>query len=222
MSSEDGRRHYITHLSMGEDSFRGNDRARLLGNINADDDHNPSMSAFFLHFIKSSGPPQIIALCLLLALALGSTIGVVPAVVEDRYARLHHGYTGEPCLQLSKEDRPIECLRGNEDAQSSAAMSSFVSNTLTFATSSLMGSISDERGRRGIMLLGIGLSLMAPLFLVLMQLFENMDPFYYYASHGIAGVVSWMAVALSSLSDAMPPKWRAPSFGMVLGESCIF
>lgn len=66
------------------------------------------------------------------------------------------------------------------------------------------------------MLLGIGLSLLGPLYLVLMQLFDNMHPFPYYASHALSGCVSWMAVALSALSDVMPPIWRAPSFGLVL------
>ncbi|KAL7535366.1 hypothetical protein ACHAXR_006446, partial [Thalassiosira sp. AJA248-18] len=42
------------------------------------------------------------------------------------------------------------------------------------------------------------------------------DPFLYYASHALSGLVSWMAVALSSLSDVMPPMWRAPSFGLIL------
>jgi len=201
---------------MDEGSVR--DRSRLLGdsNYHDDPDNNPSQLAFLLHFVKSSGPPQIVALCLIIALALGSTIGVVPSVVEDRYARLHHGYSGEPCVELVKDNRPHECTLGNEDAQNSAAMASFVSNTLTFVTSSLMGSISDEKGRRGIMLLGIGLSIMAPLNLVLIQLFPNMDPFLYYASHGASGLVSWIAIALSSLSDVMPPMWRAPSFGLVL------
>jgi DHA1 family tetracycline resistance protein-like MFS transporter len=43
-----------------------------------------------------------------------------------------------------------------------------------------------------------------------------MDPFMYYASHAASGLVSWLAVALSALSDVMPPMWRAPSFGLVL------
>ena len=143
-----GKRNFITHLSMDEQSVR--DRASLLGQIDDDDDdQTPSMKDFLLHFVKTPGPPQIITLCLVIALALGSTIGVVPAVVVDRYARLHHGYTGAPCLELSKEERPHECLLGNEDAQNSAAFASFLSNSFTFATSSLMGSISDERGRKG-------------------------------------------------------------------------
>jgi hypothetical protein len=75
-------------------------------------------------------------------------------VVEDRYARLKHGYDGEAsCLNIPKVDRPKECLFGNEDAQNSAAVSGFIANILTFATSSLMGSISDERGRVGVYVL---------------------------------------------------------------------
>ncbi len=145
-----GRRDYVTHLSMDEGSARDKDRARLLAQLDDGAANDAaSRSGFLLHFAKSSGPPQIITLCILLALALGSTIGVVPAVVGDRYARLRHGYGGAPCMELAGEDRPPECLLGNEDAQNAAAMGSFVSNTLTFATSSLMGSISDEKGRRG-------------------------------------------------------------------------
>lgn len=225
----------MTHLSMDQDSTRRGDRSQLLGQKNeydrvggGDDDedcensqnqesNNFTQSDFISHFVRSSGPPQIVTLCILIALALGSTVGIVPAIVEDRYARLKHGYDGKaPCLELAMNERPRECLLGNEDAQNSAAVASFISNTLTFATSSMMGSISDEKGRRGIILIGIGLSLLAPLYLVLLQLFENIDPFPYYASHAISGAVNWMAVALSALSDVMPPMWRAPSFGLIL------
>jgi len=210
-SAADGRRNnFITHLSMDEDT----DAVKLLHNPNSD--HSDDPTSFLRYFLTSNGPPQIITLCLLIALALGSTVGVVPAVVEDRYARLNHGYTGEPCLQLKIGERPQECLLGNDDAQNSAALTSFISNALTFSTSSLMGSISDERGRREIILLGIGLSLLGPMNLVLMQLYKGMSPFPFYASHAFSGVVNWMAVALSSLSDVIPAEWRAPAFGMVL------
>ena len=137
-------RPFVTHLSMDEEQVP-TERANL---ANIKDDS--SNSEFIRYFMKSSGPPQVIALCLLISLALGSTVGVVPAVVEDRYARLRHGYDGEAsCLDIPKIDRPKECLYGNEDAQNAAALSGFIHSTLTFATSSLMGSISDERGRVG-------------------------------------------------------------------------
>ena len=66
------------------------------------------------------------------------------------------------------------------------------------------------------MRIGIGLSLLAPLNLVLMQLHPTMDPFLYYACNALSGIVSWMAVALSAISDVMPSVWRAPSFGLVI------
>ena len=43
-----------------------------------------------------------------------------------------------------------------------------------------------------------------------------MSPLYYYAAGSITGLVNWIAVALSALSDVMPPRWRAPSFGLLL------
>jgi MFS family permease len=43
-----------------------------------------------------------------------------------------------------------------------------------------------------------------------------MSPFWYYFAGAMTGLVSWVAIALSALSDVMPPKWRAPSFGLML------
>ena len=43
-----------------------------------------------------------------------------------------------------------------------------------------------------------------------------MSPAWYYGAGGLSGLVSWIAVALSALSDVMPPRWRAPSFGLLL------
>lgn len=209
--ADKGRRNnFITHLSMDEDT----DAVKLLHNSDSDRSENPT--SFLRYFLTSSGPPQIITICLINALAIGSTVGVVPAVAEDRYARLNHGYTGQPCLEIKMGERPHECLLGNDDAQNSAAMTSFISHALTFSTSSLVGSISDERGRRGLILLGISLSLLGPMFLVLMQLDESISPFPYYASHAFSGVVSSTPAALSSLSDVIPSELRAPAFGMVL------
>ena len=106
--------------------------------------------SFLVTFATSDGPPQIVILMLLLALGFGSTIGVVPAVMSDRYARLNHGYTDEKdCSAYGVDDKPSACLAGSADAQQAAAVSNLISNGLTFVTSSLMGSISDEHGRRG-------------------------------------------------------------------------
>eukprot|EP00567_Pseudictyota_dubia_P003789 CAMPEP_0197446878 /NCGR_PEP_ID=MMETSP1175-20131217/11697_1 /TAXON_ID=1003142 /ORGANISM="Triceratium dubium, Strain CCMP147" /LENGTH=542 /DNA_ID=CAMNT_0042978047 /DNA_START=56 /DNA_END=1684 /DNA_ORIENTATION=+ len=181
------------------------------------DDHPAVRRQSFIRFFASSrGAPQVVFLCMLLALALGSTLGVVPAVVTDRYARLNHGYDGKDCASFVSSDKPLECLDGSADAQNAAAAASFVSNGLTFISSSLVGSISDERGRRGIMTIGIFLSLLGPTCLVLLQVIPTMSPTWYYVAHTSTGVINWVTIALSALSDVMPKKWRAPCFGLLL------
>jgi len=173
--------------------------------------------SFLVQFATSKGPPQIVLLILLLALGFGSTIGVVPAVVADRYARLNHGFDADQnCADFGRGDKPLECLNGSADAQNAAAFANLVSSTLTFITSSVVGSISDEKGRKGVMLIGIFLSTLTPLCLVLLQLIPTMSPTWYYSANAMTGLVNWIAVALSALSDVMPPKWRAASFGMIL------
>ena len=106
--------------------------------------------SFIVEFTKSKGPPQIVVLITLLGLGFGSTIGVVPSVMTDRYARLNHGYKLElDCAEYAMGVKPQECLDGSADAQNAVALEQMVSNTLTFLTSSLVGSLSDEYGRKG-------------------------------------------------------------------------
>ena len=106
--------------------------------------------SFIMEFVEKKAPRQILILVLLLALGFGSTIGVVPAVMTDRYARLNHGFTDtKDCANFDIEEKPQECLAGSGDAQNAAALENLVSNMFTFLSSSLVGSISDEKGRRG-------------------------------------------------------------------------
>lgn len=187
-------------------------------------DNTTTNKSFLRTFSQTSGPPQIALLCLIYALALGSTVGVVPNVMTDRYARINHGFSNEDnCSLYNRENKPLECKFGSEDAQNATAIASFISNMLTFLSSAIVGSISDRRGRKPLMLLGVVLFLIGPTMLVLIQIFKGMSPFWYYAGHAIAGIVNWMAVALSSLSDVIPEEWRASSFGLLLaGFSCGF
>jgi MFS family permease len=106
--------------------------------------------SFIVQFAQTKGPPQITLLMMLIAIGLGSTIGVVPAVMTDRFARLNHGYDGDQfCSDMDTSVRPAECIMGSADAQNVAAAASLASNVLTFLTSSLIGSLSDEHGRKG-------------------------------------------------------------------------
>lgn len=104
--------------------------------------------SFLAEFAHSKGPPQIVILIILLAIGIGSTIGVVPAVMTDRYARLiHHFESAKSCSSFAV--KPPECLAGSADAQTAVATEQMISNVLTFFTSSLIGSLSDEHGRKG-------------------------------------------------------------------------
>jgi MFS family permease len=175
--------------------------------------------SFIADFASSKGPPQIVLLVMLLALGFGSTIGVVPAVMSDRYARINHGYgeNDKSCSDyVNFADKPQACLDGSADAQTGVATEQLIANVFTFFTSSLVGSLSDEHGRKGILVAGLLLSTLSPLSLVLLQLSPTMSPNWYYAAGAITGLINWTTVALSSLGDVMPPKWRAPSFGLLL------
>ena len=66
------------------------------------------------------------------------------------------------------------------------------------------------------MILGQFLTCLAPTILVLLQIFSSMDPGWYYIASAAGGIVSWISIALSSLSDVMPREWRAPMFGLLL------
>ncbi len=107
--------------------------------------------SFVVQFSEMKGPPQIALLMALMAIGFGSTIGVVPAVMGDRFARLYHGYTDEAhCSSFSDvSTRPEACFQGGSDAQAAASVANLINNSLTFMTASLMGSLSDEYGRKG-------------------------------------------------------------------------
>eukprot|EP00529_Nitzschia_sp_RCC80_P011327 CAMPEP_0113489950 /NCGR_PEP_ID=MMETSP0014_2-20120614/26791_1 /TAXON_ID=2857 /ORGANISM="Nitzschia sp." /LENGTH=613 /DNA_ID=CAMNT_0000383699 /DNA_START=351 /DNA_END=2188 /DNA_ORIENTATION=+ /assembly_acc=CAM_ASM_000159 len=177
--------------------------------------------SFIVEFSQTNGPPQIAGLMMLIAIGLGCTIGVVPAVMTDRFARLSHGYDlPERCWEFtspnSLEDKPEECFLGSADAQTAVSTSNLISNVLTFVSSSLIGSLSDEYGRRGILILGLVLGTVPPLMLVLVQIFPSMSPWSYYSAHAMTGLVNWIAVALSSLADVLPQQYRAPGIGLLL------
>jgi MFS family permease len=112
--------------------------------------------------------------------------------------------------------KPQACYDASADAQNGVAMEGLISNTLTFFTSAYVGSISDMYGRKPILIFGIFINSLSPLLLVLLQVDTTLSPFWYYAAGAFSGLVSWIGVALSTLSDVMPAQWRAPSYGLVL------
>lgn len=166
----------------------------------------------------SSGPSLIAIdmVVLVLAIAFGSTVGIVPGIMTQRFARLRYGYEGEDCHTFGVDEKPEECVSASKDAQTAAALSELCANTLTLVTSSLIGSISDVHGRRGLFILGIFLSSIGPFVLLATELRPDTSAMVYYVGRSLHGIVSWMAVALSSIADVMPPQKRAAGVGMLM------
>ncbi|OEU08564.1 MFS general substrate transporter [Fragilariopsis cylindrus CCMP1102] len=172
--------------------------------------------SFIVEFSQMNGPPQIALLMATLAIGYGCTMGVTPAIMSDRFARINHGYDGVACDSFSSQDeKPNECFLGNADAQAAASISNLISNTFTFCTASLMGSLSDEYGRKGFLLLGLLIGMIPSFFLFLIQYIPTMNPWWYYTASSITGLVSWAAIALSALNDVLPREFRGPGIGLL-------
>lgn len=129
-----------------------------------------------------------------------SSYSQVPAVMTDRYARLNHGYQGiQTCADYGMRDKPQACLDGSADAQRAVAMEQMISNILTFFTSSLMGSISDEYGRKGVSIAQVSRC---------MQLESLAADFSLDLQPRHPSVWSLLVITISSLSHSPPDSTR--------------
>jgi hypothetical protein len=103
---------------------------------------------FAREFFNAQGAPQILVIGLLMSTGIGATIGVVPQVFSDRYARIFYGYDGTNCSNFERADKPDACQRGADDAQASMALTVLAQNLLSLCSNSTVGSVSDVRGRK--------------------------------------------------------------------------
>eukprot|EP00562_Extubocellulus_spinifer_P035702 CAMPEP_0178690218 /NCGR_PEP_ID=MMETSP0699-20121125/5951_1 /TAXON_ID=265572 /ORGANISM="Extubocellulus spinifer, Strain CCMP396" /LENGTH=540 /DNA_ID=CAMNT_0020335327 /DNA_START=217 /DNA_END=1839 /DNA_ORIENTATION=+ len=177
---------------------------------------NNDNAEFFRTYFASSGAPQLLVLAFLLSFGIGSVVSIVPEVLSDRFARLSHSYAGQPCSSYEREDLPLECTLGGQDAQNAAAIATFAKNALILIFASIVGSVSDCRGRKGFLAFAFFLSSLAPLVLVVIQFESRLHPRWYYAAECSTGLVSTMTVALTMLSDSLPKRHRAPGYGIFL------
>lgn len=168
--------------------------------------------------LSTPGFCQILILCALLSYSIGCTLGVIPDVMADRYARLQHGYDGPDCASFDRIDKPVACQQGADEAQSAVAWATCFQNILTLFSSTTVGSVSDARGRRYIMILSMFLSMLSPAVLVAMQIVASLDPVWYFITFAIIGFVNFVSIGFSMLSDIVPPDYRAPSFGIFLAS----
>lgn len=183
------------------------------------EEENDSYLDFLKLFFRSKAAIHILVIAFFLSLGVGCTVGIVPDIMTDRYARLNHSYDDSDggCGSFDRADKPDACQQGADDAQQAAAISTFVTNALTLLCNSVIGSISDVHGRRNILILSMFLSILSPAVLVLMQVAPGVDPFWFYAATSAVGVVNYVSISFSALSDVVPERYRAPGFGVFMG-----
>jgi MFS family permease len=171
---------------------------------------------FFSSFRKSRGGVAALLISVLLSFGLATTVGIVPTVIADRYARIKHGWDGNPCYTFDHDLMPHACMLGGDDAQTGSACMSFVQNLLLFISNPVVGSQSDVQGRRGFLLIGIFLFSLSPAVLVLMQHIPTLDPFFYFAANSSIGLVSYMSIIFAAMADSSNEKFRAASYAMIM------
>jgi DHA1 family tetracycline resistance protein-like MFS transporter len=171
---------------------------------------------FFSAFVKAKGAIPVFIIATLLSSAIAMTVGVVPEILSDRYARLYHHYDGPTCSNFDHELMPEACRNGEDDAQEASAWATLLLNMLTLFFNPVVGSLSDVHGRRGMLIFGIILSTLSPMVLVLMLIIPTIDPFWFYVANSIVGFVSSISIMFAALSDSMPEEFRAQSFAMIL------
>lgn len=171
---------------------------------------------FFLTFCKTRGAIPALVISTLLSFGIGSTVGVVPDVLSDRYSRLYYGYDGPPCSNFDRVRKPGACQQGADQAQDASAWASLLLSTLTLVCNPVVGSVSDVRGRRGMIIASISLTTLAPLVLVWMQWFDTVDPMWYYIANSLVGMVNYMSIIFAAMSDIIPDEYRAASYAIIL------
>jgi len=176
---------------------------------------------FLKTFFQSKAAIHILVIAFFLSTGIGCTVGVVPDIMTDRYARLNHGYINsgvdDDCGSFDRANKPDACQRGADEAQQAAAISTLATNVLTLLCNSVIGSISDVHGRRNVLILSMFLSTLSPAVLVLMQVAPGVNPFWFYAANSAVGVVNYVSVSFAALSDVIPERYRAPGFGVFMG-----
>jgi len=172
---------------------------------------------FMQEFMNSKGGWQLIVIAFAAALGLGSTMGVIPQVTTQGYAEVLHNYEGESCSNFVGLDRPAACIAGGEDAQNAASYATMGRNIFSLLCNSVAGGYSDIHGRRGVQIISILLLSLSPLLLIVIQVDTSISPTWYFAFDTCTTMVSFSSVAFSSLSDILPERHRAASFGLFMG-----
>lgn len=128
---------------------------------------------------------------------------------------MYHGLDGDQSCD-SYLIKPAACVAGSEEAQSAAAFWNFVTKGLTFLCNPILGSISDQQGRRPILLCGLFLSCLPAMVFFFLVTIPTLHPFWFNVSNSLMGVVDIVSIMFACLADTFPAPFRAAGFGMLM------
>merc|ERR1712151_1377032 len=99
-----------------------------------------------------------------------------PAVTTDSFARNFYDYNGPACSTIGHtEVLPNQCELATTYAQSVASVAALVKAAIGFFSSPLLGSLSDRRGRKYLLLFGVFLSILPQIALLLILLIPTIN-----------------------------------------------
>ena len=172
---------------------------------------------FIISFVRSDVGLPALSISVCISFGLGTTVGIVPEILSDRYARLYHGLQGETlCSDYDKNLVPDACILGQDDAQTGSAWGSFFKSGFIFIFNPIIGSHSDVHGRRNLLIVSMLLMILAPAVLVMMLKVKSIKPYWYYTANAITGIITNNALFFASLSDNCPVSFRAGRFAMIM------
>ena len=172
---------------------------------------------FIISFVRSDVGLPALSISVCISFGLGTTVGIVPEILSDRYARLYHGLQGETlCSDYDKNLVPDACILGQDDAQTGSAWGSFFKSGFIFIFNPIIGSYSDVHGRRNLLIVSMLLMILAPAVLVMMLKVKSIKPYWYYTANAITGIITNNALFFASLSDNCPVSFRAGRFAMIM------
>ncbi len=164
---------------------------------------------------------RLLALLLVHLTGLLLLAPVLPGLFSDFFASRRAGAPVRCGGGGAAAALPAACQDAHADVVLWSTTSGFLQNCVVAALAvPALGAWSDVAGRRPYLLAAQAASA-APVAVVGLHLARGLPLLYYYPVSVLAGAAGPIAPALAYLSDAVPRRWRAASFGLIMAAFSV-
>eukprot|EP00798_Chlamydomonas_sp_ICE-L_P015593 gene15593-21697_t len=158
--------------------------------------------ASLLQSVWKTGLWKCFPVLILYSMGLATLIPILPGLITDGFASQAAGHILH-CQDYSPDEAPRECHDAHAQAVVWASWASFVSGAiLSFTFSPIIGSLSDEYGRKPFMLLGLGLGF-GPMLMTMLNVWGWLPIQWYFAAYALSGLASSLTMLLTVVVDLM-------------------